>query len=427
MASDDVLGRRLLGALLREETFEPLRLKGITSSSIFGDARKGFDWVEDWLKKHEGKWPNAEMLRENTGVETPDKDEPLDYVCDLIHQRTLGKGIHNYITRAVNELEERNPEKALDVLSDCVLTLRRTVSRGEVSSYKKSGESRLGKYRRLHDVKGLLGIPTPWESLNATIQGWVNGCLHVITALANTGKTWFACIIANHAMLLGKKVLFVSLEMSAFRIERRLDALHYCIPFGVLRDAELDSEIEDKIESVMSRDVESPGDILVADKQSVRRVADVTSLVLEHSPDIVIIDGGYRFEGPGGKGNWENTLSIINELQMTSEYTDIPWLVTTQQGDATETGKDKKRGPKMRAWNVRYGKEWIINPDVVIGLYQNEDLRLIKSMEIHDLKMRDADGKSSRGKFRIIWDLERMEFSEIEKGSKLEDDHVVTL
>ena len=42
-------------------------------------------------------------------------------------------------------------------------------------------------------------------------------------------------------------------------------------------------------------------------------------------------------------------------------------------------GKEKKKGTKhVRAWNVRYGKEWFINPDILIGMYQDDDLRLIK-------------------------------------------------
>ena len=68
----------------------------------------------------------------------------------------------------------------------------------------------------------------------------------------------------------------------------------------------------------------------------------------------------------------------------------------------------------MRAWSVRYGKEWVIDPDVVIGLYANEDLRLIKQLEIHCLKMRDNAGDSS-GEFNIHWDTQKMNFLQVDE------------
>lgn len=237
-----------------------------------------------------------------------------------------------------------------------------------------------------------------------------------------THNSWLLCIIANHCLELEKKVLFVTLEMSSPRMQKRIDSIRYQIPFKMIRNAEME---EEEYQYLLEED-EGGGDILFADKTMVQRVSDVTALVLEHKPDIVLIDGGYRFKGSGGS-SWEATRSVVEELQLTAESTDIPWVVTTQAGDSSETGKEKKRGPKMRLWNARYGKEWVIDPDVVIGLYQDEDLRLIKSSEIYTLKMRDAvEEDFRRNHFRIKWDMTKMEFDEHDYVGMKEEDHEVS-
>jgi len=226
-----------------------------------------------------------------------------------------------------------------------------------------------------------------------------------------THNTWACCIIADDALNLGVKVLAVSMEMPAERIERRLDALHYKIPFGDIRDVEIDLIREQRWRDGLTDAVAGRGDILVADKRIVRYVSDVTSLVLEHEPGLVVIDGGYRFLSKNRGGDWESSKQIIGELQTTAETTGIPWIVTTQQGDV---GKQTRIDSQDRALRVKYAKEWTINPDVVIEMFQDTDMRLLKQMEWKLLKERESKGETTQAsEFRTEWDLHRMSFKEL--------------
>ena len=406
----DTLGIRLIRSVLNEKDFSTLTKVGVTDQSVFDDSRTAFKWISDYLKDS-GEWPTCSMVEENIGIDLPDESEPLKYIADLVRKRSLGKKLESRLTDAANLLGERDPDEALKILGEASLDLRPFSTHAHVVSWRESGLARLEKYRDTKDAGGLIGVPTPWKTLDTAIQGWVNGTFNVVTAMQNTGKTWFLVLCAANALSRGKRVLYVTLEMSNFRIARRLDAVLYKLHFGKLRDCDLSDEAEADWEHRCGVETDLEGDILLADKGLVKRVSDVTSLVLDYKPDIVFIDGGYRFEG-GAKSSWESTVSVVNELQVSAESTDIPWVVSTQQGDANESGSERKRGVKMKAWGVRYGKEWVINPDVVLGLYQNEDLRLIKAMEIHTLKVRDASGDSYNSHFNINWDTSEMEFSE---------------
>lgn len=55
----------------------------------------------------------------------------------------------------------------------------------------------------------------------------------------------------------------------------------------------------------------------------------------------------------------------------------------------------------------------MINPDVVLEMYQNDDLRLLKAMQWRLLKDRDAKGGQNRDEFQTEWNLDTMKFKQI--------------
>ncbi len=407
----DNLGTRLIASLLESKDLSALSEYKITKLDLIGDTVSAYEWTVDFVKTN-GEWPTRKIVEENCSITLPDDIDPIGYICDLIRKRSLGKTLEGDLRRAADFLESRNPDKALQLISDASIKHRKkSITKSKVVSFRDSGPERIKTYNLLKTKSGYEGVETPWTLLDTAVQGWVNGTLNVITAMQNTGKTWFLAICANHAMSLGKRVGFITLEMTTSRIAKRLDSIKYKIPFRNLRDGDLGDATEKAWKRRVERDTKGDGDILLADKQIVRTVDDATAFVLEYRPDILFIDGGYRFQVPGSRGSWEQQLEIVRALQVSSEATNIPWIVSTQQGDASETGREKKRGKNMRAWNVRYGKEWIIDPDTVIGLYSNEDLRIIKELEIHILKMRDNAGDFD-STFNIKWDTTAMDFVE---------------
>jgi hypothetical protein len=429
----DALGKRLVRSWIDAEDAGASAFSehGLTDVDIYSEARVALAWVREYVEKS-GKWPTPSMVQENLAIELPEDADDLNYVCDLVRKRKLAKFLESKLKEAAELLESRDPDTAL-VLASKIVSEAPDRKNSGLLSYRASGPERVAHYEEVRDSPGLVGVATPWPSLNSAVQCFVNGEFIVVTAMQNTGKTWALCVMADHALKLGKKVLLVSLEMAGDRIQRRLDAIRYKIPFKHIRNATMPEDVEEVWRSRIKEDVDGDGDILVADKQSVSHVHDVLALVKQHKPDIVFIDGGYRFapKPQGGRGpasQWAGTVEIVTDLQLAAEVSAVPWVVTTQQGDANETGKAKKKGHKMSAWNVRYGKEWVINPDVVIGLYQDEDMRMVKMMDIGVLKMREATGEDS-GEFKIKWDHTRMEFEELARDDDTSEDapvHEVT-
>ena len=408
-----LLGLRLISAVVKEKSLSALDDRGLSEKNLRGNAKKALTFCREFITEYDD-YPTVSLVEESIGEEMPDEEAPASYVAELVRKRWLSNELETTVATAIRHIESRDPDSAIDTLSKVASELKAVSTRNPIVSYRESGEDRYDSYVEAKEAGGIIGTKTPWDKLNSGVQGWVDGSLNVVAAMSNTGKTWFLTVCVDHAeRILGKKVLFVTMEMSTPRIARRLDAVRYRIPFGILRDCELDSIAEKEWEANLKelKKDEPESDIYIVDKKTVRTVTDVFNLVQELSPDIVFINGGYRFESSkAANGQWESTVQIVTDLQIYAEKSNIPWVVTTQFGDSHETGKKKKKGDHVRAWNVRYGKEWLIHPDVLIGLFQDEDLRLIKLMEVHVLKVRDADKMFEM--FTIQWDMFNMNFDE---------------
>lgn len=405
------LGKRLVRSLLEHRTPEVLAEHGISAMDLKDDAREAYSWVLGYYEAH-GSYPTPKMLEESTGIGLPEEPDPLAYICDHVRRRSLSMSLGEILPKAAVALDDSDPDTAVRLLRERLGSLAAVGKKG-LFSFRESGKARTAFYAEVKKTGGLLGMRTPWPTLDSHILGWVNGSLHVVAAMLKTGKTWFSCIIAEDALRRGLKVLFITLEMSGERIGRRVASVRYRIPWREMVRAEMDSLSEAAWAKAAEADTEGTGDIVIADKHRVRTVADALALAQSLSPDIVVVDGGYRFQ-PSGKtgGNWESTVDIVAALQHAAEATDVPWVVTTQMGDSKTSGGEKKEGRKMRAWGVRYGKEWVINPDVVIGLSQTELERMDKVMEVHFMAERDPVGDLSKPFFRLNWNFETMDFTE---------------
>lgn len=409
------LGKRLVRSLIAGGDVAFVRRAGVDETCLRGEAVAAFRWAVGYFETS-GGWPTPSMIAENVGVLLPDEPEPLEYVVDLVRRRAIGFRLVSAGERLASRIKAREVDEAVTELEEELSQLRGFRRRSSVYSFCDGAVERASA-AGLRGLSSLAGFETRWPTLNRLVQGWVNGTLNVVVAMQNTGKTWWLCLNAEDVRAAGKRVLFISLEMSVSRIVRRLDALRHRLPFGELRDGTLDWWSVRRWGEEAEKGRAESGDIIVADKSAVRTVADAAGLFRDELPDIVIVDGGYRFEGRGSGGNWEKTVTIVNDLQVVAEESGVPWLVSSQMGDSHETGKTprkKKTGEDrhLRAWNVRYGKEWLINPDTVVGLFSDDDLRCRRRLGVQVLKMRDSDGEASKSVFYIAWDLSGHRFDE---------------
>ena len=80
---------------------------------------------------------------------------------------------------------------------------------------------------------------TPWASLNRMIKMLRSGETFVLASRTSLGKTWQLLNWAHFLAEAGAKVLFITREMTTEAIEDRVEALHFKLPYDLLREGKL--------------------------------------------------------------------------------------------------------------------------------------------------------------------------------------------
>jgi len=368
-----LLGKRFLAACLKEKD---LSSQLLNKDCLFGEAKEALKWIRAYKERHD-EFPISKMVEESTGINMPDEEDTLVYIEDQVRKRWLSQKLSERLKFAADFLEKRDPDSALQIVQNLDIDTGE-----EVDSYTSDPLERIKRYKKLNR-EGYPCIESPWESLNKRILGFEDGTLNVILAKSGVGKSWVSTFLANFFNAKNKKVMLVTMEMKADRILLRMDAVKYNLPYGDLRNLELDDlSLKRWEEKIAAGRKES--ELYVIDKKSISTVIDIYSLIQKLKPDIAIIDGAYRLQGRQGRSNWEKAEAVINDLQLYAERSNIPWICTSQQGS---NDKDDDFG------NVKYSKNWFIAADVVLSLSQDTDQRLQKVMSIGILKIREGAGE----------------------------------
>jgi replicative DNA helicase len=409
----EILGKRLVRSLLATNTFD-LSKYGLNVNDLDGEAQSAAKFILSHLENY-GVLPDEEVVTENIDIAFTKEPENVQYLVDKIKEERTALLIEEDLKAIAKALRDLGPEHAASLLRQAAGKDYKAKENNSLLRFVEDGEQRYENYlhSKHHKIKG---IPFPWETLTKATLGMLPGELTVFMAPSNTGKSWVSCIVSSHALSLGYKILLITMEMSGESFERRLDSAYYKIPFHDLRTSDVDIFTEQRWREQILEPKE--GEILLLDENSIQYVDQVYDTVLREKPDLVIIDGGYRFQSRRRhSSNWESGAEVVNEIQSSCQKTKIPWVVTTQQNIETK----KTMSSKHNASTVRYNKEWFLAPHNLISLEQSdEDRDLLKQLHMRILKLREADRGDIKTEFVVNWDFDSILFTEIEDESQPE-------
>ena len=394
--------------------------KGI-DEKYFAECKDAFRYVRD--NTLAGRVPTFNEVQTNFKLKLDKVDQgDIEYLTESVRKRYVNFKINPHIEEAVKHLEDQDPLSAIKELRLVADYEKFLLDRTSLHSLKRDGEKRFADYELTKNSGGVTGIPSKWKQINDCCGGYVNGQFYVLAAFTNVGKTWALCIAADDITNKIDKdecILVVSTEMQPQRVARRIDCVKHSINFqkmrkGALEDAEEDEWV-DIIVDAASGAVDY-GDVETIGKTDCKNVDDIKMLVKELNPRAVLIDGGYRLQPSNGKSqDWNKQVQVIEEMQEAVIETNIPWIVTTQVGETEK--KSKGSSDKGSTYHgMRYAKEWMINPDNVFLLQQDEDLKAENRMLWTNAKVRDGDqvGES----WQSHWNPKTMCYDDISDAEK---------
>lgn len=401
-----------------------VRDKGIRPEHVQDEAHRVFNLIADFARK--GRMPTLTEIKAATGIAVDIPDEPfdVDLFANKISSRALKIALRDGLKPVVYGYH-KDPVKARE---DLIAVIRNTAwSSGGVSSYTDptSALSIFNAYEKAKNKTGdLLGLSSPWPSIDNSSLGLQNGELTVLLAKRKVGKSWVLFKWLQHIwrndLKPGECILLVSMEMPLLLVWRRFAALDLNLCYEDFRGGKLASPAEqrfyDWVEEMKNPDPSAPR-IYVAGPNVIRTVEDIASKAAELNPRIVGIDGFYILGRDRKMSMWERTMQNVSEIKLDlCSQLDVPVLATTQV-----KGSKDKQALDFDADDAAFAKAIGDYADAMRGLAMNDAMEAAGERNFLGMETREFKPVS----VCIRFDLDHMRFDEMgdaKVGKKKKDD-----
>lgn len=407
------LDREFIRAIVREGKPAILAAidRGVSAEDhLYGDGKKAWEYLVSHWKEYR-EVPSIDVIEAKVvcGLDGS-SSESARFFLDEIFKRRLFFLCRDGTENVAKSLDERDPQAAAEAWSEIHHKIQsENLTVKKVESLLALGKQVLSGYE---DAKaGVRGIPTPWPTMDDQTLGWWPEDLVMYIARLGIGKTWLTIISAHKAWVEGRKVLFISTEMNKVQIARRFFALHLRLPYDDIRKGRLGEFVEEKFYAGINEVIGGSG-INIVGGDFDYTVDNLGAVVADEQPELLCVDGPYLIKN-NGRDRHERVSSTFDDLKSLgiryghATLTNLQFNRSAKTGQATTVAAENIGVTDVAAWNA----------SVAYGLMQTDDMMESWQMGIKPLKLREGRG----GEFRIRWNHEAMDFSEIE-GSGDEGD-----
>ncbi len=245
----------------------------------------------------------------------------------------------------------------------------------------------------------ITGVPTGFDRLDELTCGFQPSEFIIIAGRPSTGKTSFALSLSLEMALKGKKVGFISLEMSKEQIGLRLLCAHANVDLSKVRSGYLSSE-DFKFLAEATQELEK-ANIFIDDSAPYflhELRAKCRRLLKTQGLDILFIDYIQLLKT---KEKYENRNlqlgAISSHLKSLAKEFKIPVVALSQLSRNPERRRDKEARPTMA--DLRESGNLEQDADLIILLYRNKELDEKNLAEIIIDKQRNGP----TGSFKLVF------------------------
>lgn len=258
--------------------------------------------------------------------------------------------------------------------------------------------------------KGVVGIPTPFESLNYYISGLTPGEVTILAGRAGTGKTALALNIAWFAAAQGYPVGIVSIEMIKFALTNRLFAANAMVDAQKFRTGRFTATDWDSMYAFADKLNKAP--LRICDKPFLRP-SELRAICRAWKKDfglsLLVIDYLQLLQPETRSNNREREVADISRMiKIISVELEIPILVLAQLNREAE----KEKTPKLT--NLRESGSLEQDADIVLFItpWKNSDAQ----QDAVTVTMDVAKGRSNAvGKFDLLYRRKFLRFENLNR------------
>ena len=401
-----------------------------------------FQGVYRSLFKEAGKYvskynilPTSETLtielQESTGM----SDEQFQMAMDIVPQLYTGeeidgdwlldntekwcqdRAIHIAIMESISIIDGKHESMTKNALPD-LLTKALGVSfdNSVGHDYVDDFESRYDFYHTEEDR-----IPFDLDYFNKITKGGVpRKTLNIALAGTGVGKSLFMCHVASGALVEGRNVLYITMEMAEERIAERIDANLLNVPIDQLENLSKDM-FREKVNDVARK---TDGRLIVkeyptgsAHSGHFRALLNELKLKRTFEPDIIFIDylnicSSSRMKAMGGSINsYTYVKAIAEELRGLAVEFNVPIFSATQTTRSGFGNSDVGLEDTSESFGLP------ATADLMFALISTEELETSGQMMVKQLKNRYNDPTNHK-RFVIGVDRSKMRLYDAEENEQ---------
>ncbi len=255
--------------------------------------------------------------------------------------------------------------------------------------YLEDYEERYESYHRKEDK-----IPFDLEYLNKITKGGIpNKTLNIALAGTGVGKSLFMCHVAASALLGGKNVLYITLEMAEEKIAERIDANLLNVPIQEIGDLPK-VMFEDKVTKLAQK---TQGTLIIKEYPTAsahsghfRSLLNELALKKSFRPDIIFIDylnicASSRYRQGGTVNSYSYIKSIAEELRGLAVEANVPIVSATQTTRSGYGSSDVDLTDTSESFGLP------ATADLMLALISTDELEELGQIMVKQLKNRYND------------------------------------
>jgi len=349
-------------------------------------------------------------------VFTPEKVND-DWLIDNTEKWCQDRAIYLAIMESINIIDGKHqsltkqalPEILSDALGVCFDT-------NVGHDYIDNSDERFEFYHTVEDR-----LPFDLENFNAITKGGLpNKTLNVALAGTGVGKSLFMCHVGAGALMQGKNVLYITMEMSEERIAERIDANLFNLPIDQLE--KLNKQMFDnKIAKIAQKNI---GKLIVKEYPTgaahtghFRALLNELKLKKDFIPDIIFIDylnicSSSRMKGLGGSINTYSYIkSIAEEMRGLAVEFNVPIMTATQTTRSGFSNTDVGLEDTSESFGLP------ATADLMFALVSTEELDKLGQIMVKQLKNRYND-PTYKKRFVVGVDRAKMRLYDVEESAQ---------
>ena len=340
----------------------------------------------------------------------------IQWLVDKTEKFCQEKAIYNGVLRSISILDGK--DKSLDkgsiptILSDALaVSFDTTVGH----DYLENSDARFEFYHRKEER-----IPFDLDCFNKITKGGLPAkTLNIALAGTGVGKSLFMCHVAAGAMVQGKNVLYITLEMAEEKIAERIDANLLNVTLDDLIDLPKDM-YDKKVARVREK---CTGKLIIKEYPTAsasvthfRTLLNELNLKRSFVPDIIFVDYlniccSSRIKAGANINSYTYVKSIAEELRGLAVECNVPIVSATQTTRSGFTSSD----PGLEDTSESFGLP--ATADLMFALISSEDLEEMGQIMVKQLKNRYNDPTYYK-RFTIGVDRSKMKLYDVEQSAQ---------